>query len=293
MQFQIQRRCLLLGLLPVGADGAWAGSERVIVYPVFGGSDDPFGRFCVDALRLAVERCGEAYSWKPMAHPIGQSRAIRELAEGLAGFNLMRAMTSAERERQLLPVRLPLDRGLMGWRLLLVRRADQQRFAKLRSFDDLRELTAGQIYDWPDTTILRANGLQVGTASQYYNMFTMLQRGRIDYFPRSVLEIEDELAQFGSSHELAIAPGLMLRYPTAMYFFVSPREPKLADDLRRGLERALADGSLRALFLAQMRPLLRRLGLGERTVLSLKNPLLPEATPLGRAELWEEPGRQG
>ena len=106
-----------------------------------------------------------------------------------------------------------------------------------------------------------------------------------------MLEIEDDLARFGAQHDLVIAPGLLLRYPTAFYFFVSPREPRLAEDLSRGLERALGDGSLLALFNQYMRTQTKRLDLHERHALALRNPLLPAATPLRRPELWEEPGR--
>ena len=85
-------------------------------------------------------------------------------------------MTSDVRERELLPLRFPLDRGLMGWRLLLVRRSEQQRFAGIRSLDGLASMTAGQMHDWPDTQILRANGLKVGTGSSYSSLFAMLAR---------------------------------------------------------------------------------------------------------------------
>lgn len=283
------RRALLLSLPGLALSAPAPGT---IVYPVFGGLQDGFGRFCSELLKLAVERSGTNYRTEAIVHPVGQGRAIRELALGRPDFNMIRSMTSVDREQMLLPIRVPVDRGLMGWRLLLVRREDQAAFARMHSLDELKVLTAGQMYDWPDTTILRANGLQVGTASQYLKLFSMLARGRIDYFPRSVLEIEEELANYGGG-ELAIAPGLMLRYPTAFYFFVSPHEPRLAEDLRRGMDRAVSDGSLQALFQQLVMPHLKRLNLAERRVLQLKNPLLPAATPLQRAELWEEPGGRG
>ncbi|MDP1340920.1 hypothetical protein, partial [Klebsiella variicola] len=71
----------------------------------------------------------------------------------------------------LLTVRIPIDRGLMGWRLLLVRRSELAQWDQVRHLDDLRRRIAGQGHDWPDTAILRANGLQVGTSSVYEALF--------------------------------------------------------------------------------------------------------------------------
>nr|WP_295078601.1 hypothetical protein [uncultured Roseateles sp.] len=296
----MDRRTLLISLatpavlpaLPTHAAALDSAADlRQISYPVFGGQEDSFRHYCIEVLKLAVEHCGVSYQLKPVLQPVGQGRAIRQLSTGEGPLNMLWSMTSAERERDLLPLRFPLDRGLMGWRLLLVRKSEQQRFAQIRSLEALSALTAVQMHDWPDTQILRANGLQVGTGSSYENLFAMVQHGRTDYFPRSVLEINDDLARYGGSHGLAIAPGLLLSYPTAFYFFVSPREPALARDLSLGLERIISNGSWRALFLQQMRRQFKALKLQERQVLVLRNPLLPAATPLQRAELWEEPGR--
>lgn len=287
----MDRRCLLLSLLacPLGAGAA----DAVIGYPSYADSDaqDPIHQFHLAVLRLALERAGSHYRPQPVRKPVGQGRAIRELAGGGSDLDLLWSMTSEEREQQLLPVRIPIDRGLMGWRLLLIRRSDAERFAAIRTLETLRDLTAGQLHDWPDTGILRANGMTVGTTSVYGSLFTMLSRGRVDYFPRSVLEIQDEMQQFGSALDLMIAPGLMLRYPTANYFFVHRQNAQLAAELQRGLERLLDEGTLHSLFMSHFRARLKPLRLAERRELLLRNPLLPAATPLQRTELWADPAQ--
>lgn len=287
----MDRRCLLLVLATCA--GASSASEAVIGYPSYADSDaqDPLHQYHLAVLRLALERSGVQYRLQAMRKPVGQGRAIRELSGGGSDVELLWSMTSEEREQLLLPVRIPIDRGLMGWRLLLIRRSDAERFAAIRSVEALRELTAGQLHDWPDTAILRANGMAVGTTSVYGSLFTMLSRGRLDYFPRSVLEIQDEMQAFGSAHELMIAPGLMLRYPTANYFFVNRQNQSLAADLQRGLERLLDEGTLHGLFMSHFRGRLKPLRLTERRELQLRNPLLPAATPLQRTELWADPAQ--
>ena len=60
----------------------------------------------------------------------------------------------------------------------------------------------------------------------------------------------------------------------------------MAEDIRQGLEKAIADGSFDKLFLQYFGERLRRAGLEKRTVIELKNPLLTSETPSGRPELW-------
>lgn len=238
------------------------------------------------ALRLARSRL----TIQPVELDMAQGRTLIELASGRGPIDVMWTVTDRAREASgLLPVRVPIDRGLMGWRLLLVRRSELGAWADVRTLKDLRGRLAGQGHDWPDTTILRANGLPVGTSSGYEALFRMLAAGRIDYFPRAIVEIDAELA--GGRHpELAIAPGLMLHYPAAAYLFVSPRRPDLAAALTAGLEAAVADGSFQRLHRARYGATLKAHPVAPDRVLRLSNPLLPVATPIQRRELWLQPG---
>ena len=283
----LSRRGLLLSLLAPGVVRAQPVTR--VVYPEHEAFHDPQLNYMLDVLRLALSQGPHAYEVHASGTAMTQGRGLRELEFGRGDINLLWSMTSREREKSLLSVRIPLDRGILGWRLLLVRAADLDRFTRIRSLDALRKLQAGQMHDWPDTEILRHNGLPVGTASMYEKLFQMLARSRIDYFPRSVMEIEDELLRYGRTLDLVIAPRLMLRYPTASYFFVSPRFPQLAEDLRLGLERAIAEHSFQALFTQHFRALLQRLDVPHRQVLKLDNPLLTPETPLQRPELWADP----
>lgn len=281
------RRALLLSLVAPGVVRAEAAGR--VVYPEHEAFRDPQLPYMLDVLRLSLSHASRPYEILASGTPMTQGRGLRELEFGRGDINLLWSMTSRERERALLTVRIPLDRGIMGWRLFLVREDDLDRFSKIRTLAQLRKLQAGQMHDWPDTEILRHNGLPVGISSMYEKLFQMLARKRIDYFPRAVIEIEDELLHYGRAQGLAIAPRLMLRYPTANYFFVSPRFPQLAEDLRQGLEKAVADRSFQALFAQHFRALVQRLDIPHRLALTLDNPLLTPETPLQRPELWADP----
>ena len=57
------------------------------------------------------------------------------------------------------------------------------------------------------------------------------------------------------------------------------------------MERAVADGSFERLFQQQFANSLAHLQDAERQVIELPNPLLPNATPLQRPELWFTPSQ--
>ena len=260
---------------------------HTLVYPRSEADGDRRDDYPVQLLALALAKAGRHDELQPHAPFMLQARSISELQQG-RGLDVIWTMTSAERETQLLPVRIPIDRGLLGWRLLMVRKDALPRLAQVRRLVDLQALRGGQGADWPDTTILRAAGLNVDESARYGDLFRKLAAGRIDYFPRGLPEIWGELEAAGNE-SLATEPHLALHYPTAMYFFVNKRDTALAADLARGLEKALHDGSFDALFQHHFGALIKRSGLAERQVLELRNPLLPAETPLGDARLWYRP----
>jgi hypothetical protein len=230
-------------------------------------------------LQLALNRSGRAYKVQLSSLRMPQGRGILRLSNG-EGVDIVCYMTSAEREANLLPIRIPVDKGLIGWRLLLVNKANA---AGLGDIDRIKSLTAGQGSDWPDTAILRANGFKVYATMTYESLFIMLANRRIDYFPRSVSEIWQEADQHGA--ELAVAPGIALRYPSATYFFVRKGDTQLAADVTAGLERMIADGSFDKLFQQFYGELIRRSGLQNRRIIDLHNPMLPDGVPAARKSL--------
>lgn len=287
----IARRQLLAGGalalgLPATATGAGVRAAELVRYP----QSEPAGRgravpYPLRLLELALS--GERYTLQASPMRMVQNRALAELQAGRV-VDVFWTMTSVARERELLPVRIPLDMGLIGWRLLLIRQRDQRRFGAIRDAAGLRALDALQGHDWPDTDILKANRYRVQSASDYAGMFRMLSSGRVDYFPRAVFEVWHEAAAF-ADQGLVVAPGLALHYPSAFYYFVRNSNHALASAIERGLERMLADGSYQRLFDDYFGAVIARSKLAERRVFELHNPLLPAATPLARSEWWYRP----
>lgn len=270
--------------------GSPARAAAAVRYPLseWQGQGEQSEHYPVRLLRMALAYAGQPYAIAPTTYKMGQTRALVELQNGRA-IDVLWTMSSRRREADLLPVRIPLDMGLLGWRLLLIRRSDAARFEAIRDKAGLQGLSALQGHDWPDTDILRANGFRVQTGSDYAGMFKMLSSSRADYFPRSVLEVWNEFDAFNWD-DLMVAPGLALHYPSAFYFFVKKSNTALATALQHGLERMLADGSYARVFNDYFGEVTRRSALTTRRIFELSNPLLPAVTPLARRELWFQPG---
>jgi hypothetical protein len=260
-----------------------AHAEVVVRYPRPESGPDERSRYTLRLLELALDRAYTTY--RVAQHPVRmlQGRALVRL-EANDGIEVVSTMTTAEREAKLLPIRIPLDKGLIGWRLLLINKAQASKFGALRSLDDLKLLTAGQGSDWPDTAIMRANGLNVYGTSNYEALFSMLESERIDYFPRSATEIWAELPLY--QQRLMVEPSVVLRYPTAIYFFVRKGNTQLAADITAGLEKMIADGSFEKLFQEYYGDMIRKSSLKDRRVFDMKNPYMPKDMPIGRKNLW-------
>ncbi|MRW90598.1 hypothetical protein GJ699_11425 [Duganella sp. FT80W] len=251
-------------------------------YPRVDG-DGEHGDYGIALLQLALEKAGGHYRAELSPTRMQQNRALLELQTGGGRIDVVGTMTSAERESKLLPVRIPMTRGLIGWRIGLLRADRAELLQGVRNLEDLRHYAAVQGHDWPDLQILRRSGLAVQPVTVYNTMFGLLSAGRVDWAPRSVNEIWREAARHP---ELIVDPYVVVRYPTADYFFVNRSNPALAEEIRRGLEVALVDGSFEKLFSYHYGPLIRQARLDKRVVITLPNPLLTPETPLNRKELW-------
>lgn len=283
--FRIGRGPLRLAMVWLAAllwltSWAWlrAGDPLVVRYPPPTSVGDVRYGYILDLLRLALDRSGGNYRLEPASTPMNHDRIVQELRDGRS-ISVGWLQATKAREKTLRPIRFPLYQGFLGWRLLLIRGADQTRFDQVASLADLRQFRAGLEQDWPDVEILGAAGLPVVTTSVYDSLFPMLAAGRFDYLSRSILEIALEHERHQGSG-LVIEQNLLLYYPGDLYFFVAPDDRALASRLELGLRRAVADGSFKALFDRHWGAIIQQAGVKRRRVLALRNPLRPAARPI-------------
>ncbi|KQV78235.1 ABC transporter substrate-binding protein [Rhizobacter sp. Root1221] len=275
----VSRLLVCLGLVwQVAATGA-----EVVRFPKPEFEGDHRSDYARQLLQLGLSKTGRDYRIESAAFAMNQDRQVRELEAGRT-IDVAPIPSSVEREKRLLPILIPINKGMLGWRLGLIRKGEHDALARVRTLEDLKGVRLAQGQDWPDTQILQANGLPVITAPRYEGLFKMLTAKRFDYFPRSVMEIWEE--QVNNADQLEVEPHLALHYLYDAYFMVNRQNTRLAKDINDGLEKALADGSFDKLFLQYYGDRLRQARLDTRTVIELTNPLLTPGTPSSRPELW-------
>lgn len=201
-------------------------------------------------LELALQKTSAnygPYELRQITKHLSHKRYLAEVTRDHGIIDLTWTMTSAERETDMLPIKISLLRGMNSYRVFLVRKEDLPKFAQITTLEQLKAYSAGSGSDWPDTPILKSNGLPVVTSAHYELLFTMLARKRFDYFPRGVYEVWNE-QEAHASKGFVIEPNLMFHYPAPIYFFVNKNKPELAQRIKEGLEIAIADGSFEQLF---------------------------------------------
>lgn len=260
-------------------------AEMTVVYPRHENGTTNHSDFYFEVLRGALERTRTDYGPYTLRYSeqgMNPSRAAAELAVGNGLIHVDVRSWTAERAAQLHPVPIPVDRGLIGYRLLLIRAADQPKFDSVRTLDDLKRFSFGLLTPWSDVRIFERNGLRVVRGTSYEGLFRMLNADRFDAFSRDIDEIQFEFDLKSSElPKLSIERTLLLRYPSARYFFVSKTLAglKLGARIEAGLGEMMRDGSFEELFRKHKSTQLDKLNIRNRRVIQLVNPLLPSDFP--------------
>lgn len=241
--------------------------------------------YIYDLLKLALSYSEHTYTFSSTNEIYSRPRMMESIKNG--HVSLMWGGTSEEMESEFIPVRIDVYRGLMNHRLFFIRAGDQARFDKINTLDDLRQIKFGQGRSWQDAKILESAGLTVIKTTKKPGLFYMLDGERFDAFPRGASEAWTELKAFPDL-KLTVEKNLVLIYPLPTYFFVSKHDPELAQELEKGLEAAIADGSFDAFFYSapEVKEALAKSEFNKRRALHIENPFLPKATPLDRKDLF-------
>ncbi len=273
------RRWRWLGCALLCLQAAATAATTEVRYP----REEGGSGYALELLQLALKKAGAHYSVTLTPIRMMQDRALLEIGLEHGNVDIMATMTSREREAKLLPVRIPITKGLIGWRVAVLTAERRHQFDRVASLADLQRFRAVQGHDWPDLTILRDNGLTAHSVSSHESLFSTLATGRVDYLPLSLIEAQ---AAIKDRAGLVIDPNIVLHYPAAIYFFVNRHNGALAEEVRRGLEASIADGAFDQLFYRHYGEAIKQAHLSGRRIIELRNPILPDATPLERKHLW-------
>lgn len=254
----------------------------------YNSGDDALAIYSFGLAQKALAHSKHDWHFQEITGEIPQARSIEMVRSGK--LDILWTATNQDMEDTLLPVRIPLLKGLLGHRIFIIQSANQSRFDSVRSLDDLSKLTMGQGSTWTDTMILRHNGINVVPANKYDSLFYMVDGGRFDAFPRGVQEPWAEIAS-RPELDLSVERNIMLVYKMPFYLFVSPDNFELANELESGLRKMIADGSFHQYFISDptVQDVVSKSNIKNRRSFQLVNPTLPAKTPVDEAELWLDP----
>lgn len=272
--------------------GAWSSSvtAEAVKYPNIDGLGDSAIGYQV--LQLALKKSGSTGELKLVGNSVNQERAKIQLADG--DIDVYDTGPSVELDAKFDPIYLPMDRGILGWRLFIINKDNASKFAAVKKLEDLKGLTAGQGLGWGDVKTLEAAGLAVLTAPNIVNLVKMVEGKRFDFFPLGANEVFGILEQFGKgSKELEVEKNLTLVYPWARFFYVKKGNAKLKDEIKKGMEAALQDGSLQTLLSnhAAFKDAFSRANLKGRTIIRIPSPGLPAEFANIPAKWWFDPSK--
>ncbi|MCE2570449.1 transporter substrate-binding domain-containing protein [Motilimonas eburnea] len=233
-------------------------------------------KLLIKALDVTKPEYGD-YELVP-SEPMEQGRVIRFLAQSphidVAVFG-----PNKFRETVAIPVRFPVTGTLLSYRVCLIQQGKQSLFNGIANLNQLVEskLVIGQHQDWPDTSIMEANGLTLWKSTKYAILFDQLSVGRFDCFSRGANEIVQEFASHPDKG-LAIEDNMMIYYPFPLFYFVNKAKPELAKRIELGLNRVYQSGEYHQMFKEQFGASLAQLHLAERNAIELTNPQLTPET---------------
>lgn len=239
-------------------------------------------------LKLALSKVPTQYDWQEPVPSVSEERIISMLVD--KQLDIVWYATTKDLEERLQPIRICIYRGLLGYRVLMIKKGSQHKFDGIKTLEDLKRVSLGQGRFWADTNVLTANNLKVVKVLKYEGLFHMLDGGRFDAFPRGVHEPWSEMQRYPKL-ELDVEQNLLLSYINPFYFFVNKSNTQLATDIERGLRIALEDGSFNEYFMNDptVKDVIAKANLKSRRLIRLENPGLPEKTPVNDKSLWLDP----
>ena len=249
-------------------------------------------------LELVLKRSGRPFALGLSEVVVAQDEAVAALEQDVASssrnpFALSVGVYGAgvDVNRRLLPVPIPVTGGILGLRSGWTHQSQMARLATIRTRQDLGDIVLLQGLGWSDVDIFDAAGLRTFTARSE-DLFRLVDHQRVQLFPRGIAELEREAQLMASStSDTSLDPHLLLAYPYAGFFYVSPDNQPLADAIQTGFERAIADGSYQRLVEELIfTPWLRRtLVLKNRRVIVLANPVAADVLSAVESRHWIVP----
>ncbi len=208
-------------------------------------------------------------------YPLAADEASVFRTKGVDIFGTVAGNTKLANEQKIL-IPLPLMKGLLGYRILIIRSADKGKFAGVKTPAQLQKLRMGIPSTWADAELFRQNGYAVEEKGSFDDLFTRLENKEFDYVTFGANEVTGVFnARAAKSGKLIVDSTLLVFYPFPLVFYVNPDNKVLAERVTKGLQIISGNGELDAIFNRYFAADLTAVKLPARTMITLKSPILP------------------
>jgi hypothetical protein len=234
-----------------------------------------------DVLEAVLDATRKGYGDIPLIedrsdypNPADEASVFR--TKGFDIFGTVAGNPKLANEKKILITR-PMMKGLLGYRVLIIREADREAFTAITDAQQLQQQRLGIPFSWADAELFRQNGYQVVEEGTFDDLFVRQQARKFDYASFGANEIEsvyrERVASLGG---LVTDETLLLYYPFPLVFYVNPENKELARRVDQGMQIIINNGELDKIFHRHYGDLVERLKLKDRRLIKLMNPLLPK-----------------
>lgn len=208
-------------------------------------------------------------------YPLAADEASVFRSKGFDIFGTVAGNTKLANEKKIL-IPLPLMKGLLGYRILIIRAADKEKFAAIKSAHQLQQLRMGIPSTWADAELFRHNGYKVEEKGSFDDLFARLGNNEFDYVTFGANEVTGVFNERAAkSGKLMVESSLLVFYPFPLVFYVNPDNKALAGRVTQGLQIISGNGELDQIFKRYFAADLESVDLPSRKMIRLKNPILP------------------
>lgn len=208
-------------------------------------------------------------------YPLAEDEASVFRSKGFDIFGTVAGNAKLANEKKTL-IPLPLMKGLLGYRILIIRAEDKEKFAVITSAQQLQKLRMGIPSTWADAELFRHNGYRVEEKGSFDDLFERLTNNEFDYVTFGANEVAGVFRERAAvSGQLVIESSLVVFYPFPLVFYVNPENKILAERVARGLQLISNNGVLDGIFKRYFDADLTAVDMPSRRMIRLKNPILP------------------
>lgn len=239
----------------------------------------------IRALELTVDEFGP-FDYKLLDIRMNRYRALPAIQKGYPN-NIYIAPANKLWDENTTAIKIPIRRGLLNYRLLLINKKNIKKFEQVKTLDDLKSLTGGLRNGWITVDVFKKAGLNTVTSENFDGLFVLLDSHHFDYIPRGIYEIFDEYdLRKDFLKNISIEQNIVIHLPMPTYIYVSPQAPRVSARLEKGLRKMLANGDLDKLIEKYYADDIKRAKLKNRRIIRIHNPYFTDQELLKDKALW-------